>query len=298
MKRTLTTLLLGPLLIACVLPSYASRCEESKQINHRISAEQLTRLKVNALAGSLDIEGSDGEEIVVQAYACADEKEYLDQMTIDIDESDNELNLTVMIPYHKDGWYADYAYMDIQITVPERLATEIKDSSGDLEVEGANITLVDDSSGNIRLSDLTGNLRIRDSSGDVSIRSLKGDINITDSSGLLDIRDIEGNVYIPQDSSGDIEIDTVSGIVSIERDGSGSIEIENVVKDVRINSDGSGDIRVSDVDGSVKIGSDGSGNVRVNRVEGDFVLEAKGSGEVRNSDIKGKVYLPHNKYRS
>ena len=265
---------------------------ESKQINHVFPASQFKVLKVNALAGSLHVTGDDTDSVSIEAHVCTHEIKYLDQMTIDVDDKTDVLELTVIIPYHQKGWHADYAYMDVVVTAPRSLIIEIKDSSGDIVTRNATVSSIDDSSGNIRAASLSGNLEVKDSSGDISIRDLDGDLTIDDSSGRIDVRGITGNVTIPRDSSGDIEIDTVSGIVLIERDSSGEIEIENVKQNVRIESDGSGGIRISKVDGSVNIGSDGSGNVRVSYVEGDFVLGAKGSGNIRTSHIKGDISTP------
>ena len=272
--------------------SLSAACHETKSITHTFPASGIRKLKINALAGRLDLTGVASDEIIINATACSDERQYVDKMSIDIDESSGMLDLTVIIPYTDNDWSAGYAYMDIDVTVPRALEMEIKDSSGDLSAKDVTLTTIDDSSGDIRLENVSGDLGIRDSSGDIRVRGLEGNLLVGDSSGLLDIRDITGNVDIPHDSSGDIEIDTVSGLVTIKRDGSGSIEIENVLRDVTIGSDGSGDIRISQVSGSVIIGADGSGNVRVSQVSGDFLFDSKGSGNIRTKDIKGKTEVP------
>ena len=291
MNRLLPLVLFTLPLLAPV-SAQAHKCEVSKQINHVFPADTFTLLKINTLAGSLVVTGEKTDVITINATACADKIKYLDQMTIDIDDSTDELEVTVIIPYNKGGWNAKYAYIDVQVSLPRDQITEIRDSSGNIEVRNATISSINDSAGDIYVVSVQGDLRIEDSSGDIRIRDLTGNLVINDSSGGIDVRDVKGSVTIPRDSSGDIEIDSVSGGVLVERDGSGEIEIKNVKQDVTIGSDGSGSIRISKVDGSVYIGRDGSGNVRVSYVEGDFILESKGSGSIRTSNVKGNISTP------
>ncbi|HIG39573.1 MAG: DUF4097 family beta strand repeat-containing protein [bacterium] len=284
--------LLSTILICLSFPALASACKEEKLITHSFASKDVSQLLVNALAGSLEVNGDDSDTITINARACADELKYLEQMTIDVDDSRDQLELTVIIPYRGFGWNADYAFMDLEITVPTDQLVKLRDSSGHLEVRDANVASIDDSSGDIRLFNISGDLEVSDSSGDIYLRGMTGNLQVNDSSGRIDIQDVDGDVVIPRDSSGDIDIDTVSGLVTIERDGSGSIEIENVKKGVNVHSDGSGDIRISAVQGSVKIGNDGSGSVRIAQVDGDFSIDAKGSGSIRTSGIKGSTDIP------
>jgi len=294
------------LLLLCVLILLSSQqtalgsgwgCDESKTIEHTFPRENLETLVLNALAGELVVVGNDSDNIELIAEVCTDELEYLDAMLIDIEQTKASLILTTIIPYNRKDWRADYAYMDLRLNLPKDLALELRDSSGNLSIKNTHLIGVDDSSGNIRISDSystasNGKLVIKDSSGNIDIRGLRGNLEVTDSSGRLDIRDVEGDVYIPRDSSGNIEISRISGAVHIERDGSGDIDIEDVQQSVVIGSDGSGNIDISDISGSVSIGRDGSGNVRVSRVEGDFLLESKGSGNIRTRDINGQISVP------
>ncbi len=280
------------LLLFLSLPALSSPCRESKEINHVFPAGNFTSVKVKALAGYLEVIGSDTDTIELNARACTDEVGYLDQMTVDVDDTTDELTLAVVIPYKDKKWYADYAYMDLEVKLPRDLATHLRDSSGEINASNATITRIDDSSGDIHTSSLLGDLIIKDSSGNITLRKLDGNLTIHDSSGRISVSDITGDVTIPRDSSGDIKIDSVSGLVLVERDSSGDIEIENVKESVTIDSDGSGGIRISEVDGSVSIGRDGSGTVRVSYVQGDFHLDSKGSGNIRTKNIHGKTSIP------
>jgi DUF4097 and DUF4098 domain-containing protein YvlB len=270
----------------------AGRCSATKTIEEELSMQGVSLLKVNVLAGYLEITPSTDQAIHFSGRTCSDEEEWLQRMILDVERNDQILELTVIIPYDDSDFDASYAYMDIDLKIPENLPTEIRDSSGDINTEKVSITSIDDSSGNIRVRDNNTSLIIRDSSGSIEVRELRGDLEITDSSGDIDIFDIKGKVTIPRDSSGDIDIETVTGTVVVGRDGSGDIDIQDVKSDVDIGSDGSGSIKIREVEGTVTIGSDGSGTIDIADISGDLLIKAKGSGNLHTHAVKGEISLP------
>jgi Toastrack DUF4097 len=290
---------LGPALISGALlimvastPVLAESCRASKNINEEISIDTASELRVNVLAGYLDIQPGTADEVSFTGLACADEEKWLERMSLDVERQGDVLELTVIIPYDDRDFDAEYAYMDIDLRIPAHLQTKVKDSSGDITITGVSMARVDDSSGNIRISQNKIPLEIRDSSGNMEILDQQGDLEIMDSSGSIEVENVIGSVLIPRDSSGEIDIETVAGKVTIERDGSGDIDIRDVESDVEIGSDGSGGIRVRDVKGGVLIGSDGSGQINIANISGSLLVEAKGSGDVRTHGIEGEISLP------
>jgi DUF4097 and DUF4098 domain-containing protein YvlB len=281
-------------ILATISPTsvLAASCSATKTINEELSLQGISLLRVNALAGYLEIRPSTDKSVHFSGRSCSDEEEWLQHMTVDVERSDQVLELTVIIPYDDADFDASYAYMDIDLEIPENLPTEIRDSSGDINTEQVSITSIDDSSGNIRVRDNNTSLTIKDSSGRIEVRELRGDLEIADSSGDIDVFDIKGNVTIPRDSSGDIDIETVTGTVVVGRDGSGDIDIQDVKLNVEIGSDGSGSIKVLEVEGAVTIGSDGSGTISIANISGDLLIEAKGSGNVYTRGVKGEISLP------
>ena len=278
--------------ITMSIPAIAEQCEVSKRIHEEFPASAISTLKINALAGYLEISATESGNISFSGRACSDEPEWLERMSLDIERDDDVLILTVMIPYDDQDFDARYAHMDIDITLPADLVIEVKDSSGDIFISNVSASRIDDSSGNIRVSQNLVPINIRDSSGKIDVRDLRGDLEISDSSGDIEIREVYGSVRIPRDSSGDIDIETVTGIVDIERDGSGDIDISDISADVSIGSDGSGSIKINSVQGGVFIGSDGSGMINITNISGNLLVQAKGSGDVRTRGIEGEISLP------
>jgi hypothetical protein len=115
-----------------------------------------------------------------------------------------------------------------------------------------NFTLkVDDSSGSITVSEVSGDIEIDDSSGSIDMDDVGGVITIVDSSGSISVKGAGGSISI-EDGSGSIKVRDVAGSVTID-DGSGSISVKNVEQDLIILSDGSGSVKYANIAGVVEL---------------------------------------------
>jgi len=129
------------------------------------------------------------------------------------------------------------------------------------------------------------NVRIEDGSGPIIVTNLSGALQVNDDSGMMDIIDIVGNLKV-KDSSGGIAIQDVTGNVEVQ-DGSGEIKIGLVKGDVTI-TDASGSITIQDVDGNVTV-TDGSGSIEIYQVTQNVFIRQAGSGSLEIEGVKGKV---------
>jgi hypothetical protein len=295
MKKPLLALVFCAMSIMVLAPleAGASQCEESKIIDRTFDASDFSALELKALAGYLEVTPSTGSEIHFWARACTSDQEYLDMMDLDVIETQDQLKLAAIIPWHQEDFEPRYASMDIELSLPANLPLRVKDSSGDMLIEGVSVTKIEDSSGEIRVTGGLTDLVIRDSSGDINVSELTGSVRVSDSSGDIRLRNIEQDVEIPGDSSGSIDIRRVKGSVRVDSDGSGDIEIDDVGMDVSIGSDGSGDIEIEDVRGRVVIQADGSGSISVGEVAGSFDVHNKGAGRIRTFKIDGEINIPN-----
>ena len=284
-------------------------CEHSKTIEKSYDAAKLKSLALNVLAGDLLMKGTSAQNIVFQGKVCTDSPDLLPHIQLEEELSGDHLVLTVIIP--RKEYDPEYAFVDIEISIPENLKTVLADSSGDIEASQISLAKIDDDSGDIRVEQNRTPLVIHDSSGDITVMSSDHSIEVTDSSGDIRLRDIRSSINIPTDASGDILISTIQGPVQIEVDSSGDIEIDDVESDVSIGMDSSGDIEIERIKGSVYIKNDGSGSIEISEVSGnvqvgyvgsgrltvrdvggDFTVAGKGSGGIRNYNVKGKVDVP------
>ena len=239
-----------------VLHDAQSQCrfEAERSITASVSAGDLLRL--SAGSGSLEVVGVNGlAEVRATARACASHEEFLEELEITSARDGSTLRIETLYPDWGDqgGWGQRYARLDLRVEVPEGMAADIQDSSGEMSV--ANL----------------GDLVIDDSSGEIEVRSIRGSVRIQDNSGEITLRDVTGDVEI-EDGSGEIDVSGVGGMLTVE--------------------DGSGGINAMDVGGTFKVVRDGSGSIEADGVGGDFIVERDGSGSIEFRNVSGKVDVP------
>jgi hypothetical protein len=143
------------------------------------------------------------------------------------------------------------AYIDLEVRLPRRLALDVEDGSGDIEIRSMDNGLeLEDGSGDVHLEGIGGTVEIDDGSGDLDLAGLKGEVKIDDGSGDIELKGAGGDVSI-EDGSGQIEVYDVRGSVEID-DGSGDIIIDGVEQDVTIEEAGSGSVEIRNVKGRVR----------------------------------------------
>jgi hypothetical protein len=255
-----------------VVSSGACAYEAQRSASVPASAGEL--LRVSAGSGELAVRGVEGlGEVRVVARACASASDDLDDLQITLEDAGAEIVLSAHYPERSASFFGGnrYARLDLVVEVPLSMAADIEDGSGSMELSG------------------TGALRIQDSSGDILVSDALGPVEIEDSSGEIELVSVTGGLTI-QDSSGEIRIENAAGAVQIE-DGSGEIELRVVEGDVRIE-DGSGSIDAEQVSGSVTVEADGSGEIEVRDVTGDFTVLRDGSGSIQHQGVGGRVDIP------
>jgi hypothetical protein len=251
-------------LCACLV-SYglqASDCEFEAMIDQTLDLSGSEELSVLAAAGSLEITGTKGSDVAtIKGRVCVSEEEWLEESGVKT-SGGNRAEIIVNLPDTDDGgsWTGNnYAYLDLELEVPESIRMNVKDSSGEIKMEGVGAVTIQDSSGGIDIADATGPISIEDSSGGIELSRISGDVTIeSDSSGDIYGKDIEGTVLVKRDSSGDIQFSDVGENFVVERDSSGDISATRVGGDFQVLRDGSGEIRASKVDGEVMIPADKS----------------------------------------
>ena len=228
-------------------------CRFEAQRAVSIDSAGATRLEVVGRAGDLELRpATAGTAITGHGRACASSEALLEQTQIRTRREGDVIQVFVQTPDSMHGLGLSYASLDLTVDVPESLPVSVTDTSGDLTASDLAITHVTDSSGDIALRGIRGDLEINDSSGDIRVENSAGLVRINDSSGEIFVRGAR-DVEIPSDSSGEIILEQISGSVRVDQDSSGDIRIAGVGKDVTVLADSSGDVRVSAVKGTVRL---------------------------------------------
>lgn len=233
----------------------AWNCKFEKNFDQSLDLSNSETLSVLAAAGDLEIKGVDqGDQASIRGRVCVSEEEWLDESRL-ATRGGQDAEIVVELPDVGDGWSltgSRYAYMDLRLEVPAGVVLDIKDSAGDVEIDGVGEVRVKDSSGDIEIENTSGSATVQDSSGDIVFSKIGGDVTIvSDSSGDIRGKGITGSVLVRSDSSGDILFSDVGENFIVERDSSGDISANVVAGDFRVLKDGSGEISATDVSGEV-----------------------------------------------
>jgi hypothetical protein len=245
------------ILTACLFTTglQAWDCEFEESIDEKLDLTGTELLSISAAAGDLEITGvAAGSTARIKGRLCVSDQDWLDESGVSV-SGGREASIVVDLPRVESNWSltgSKYAYLDLEIEVPEGMALDVRDSSGNMSIERVGGVKVMDSSGDIEIEDISGSAVVKDSSGDIVFRNIGGDVTIeSDSSGDIRGTDIDGSVLVRSDSSGDIRFRDVGEDYIVERDSSGDISADGVGGDFHVLNDGSGDIDASNVQGEV-----------------------------------------------
>lgn len=251
----LSTLASSSVIIDEATPARVRAYDEPRSA--RVNARGASRIVIVGRAGWLRVEGKEGmSEVIAEGTARAPRTDLLREIKLTGTREGDVVRIVVDMPNveHRDwdsNWDSGPA-LDLTVTVPNNIAVEIEDSSGDLRVIGTAALDVDDNSGGVEIRDVGGALRVRDGSGELEIQNVRGDVTIDDGSGEIDVRDVTGSVTL-RDGSGSITARTVGGSVHVERDGSGGIRVVDVGGDLTVERSRKRGLSYSGVKGRIRV---------------------------------------------
>jgi DUF4097 and DUF4098 domain-containing protein YvlB len=272
----MTRLLCAALLAFLPTLAGAWECRYSAERNFDVDAAGLGSVAFDLGSSDVVVEGVPGlARVEVRGRACASDEAWLDRLTVDQRRSGDRLEVAPHDGHDlKSSWFgSSYAYVDLRVRVPSKLAIDVRSQSGDAEIRNVAALDFEASSGDLLVDHVAGVLSAKVSSGDVHGEDI-------------------GSVDIRSTSSGDVNLRNVHGDANIGRTGSGDLAFIGVGS-VHVGSVGSGDVMVDQAAGDVSVDSIGSGDVSVDTVEGNFRVGSKGSGDVQHRNVRGTVSVPH-----
>ena len=315
MRKPILMLAGASLLALSFTATSAEQCRYSAPRNAEINAAGLKLLTVQIGPDDLVIHGEPGlTNVVVRGTACASNEKWLQDVKIEAARSGDTGSLTARDGDHTmlmSLFGGSYAYLKLDVRVPQSLAIKLQEGSGDAKVN--NVAALDASlgSGDLKVNGVAGELGLDVGSGDV-VASDVGSVNLSSlGSGDASVDGVHGNARAGGVGSGDLTFGSVKGGVSLGSIASGSARITGASGSLDAKSVGSGDLIVSDVTGNVSVGAVASGDVKISKaggnvhagsigsgdfgadgVGGDFSVGAVGSGDVSHRNVKGKVSVP------
>lgn len=202
--------------------------------NATVDARGATVVRIHAEAGILRVEGRRGVgEVRVKGTARASRERDLDDIQLVAERRGNVVEVRADIPEVRMSMRNGYRGLDLVLEVPDDIALDVEDGSGDVEIRDVGDVDLRDGSGGIELTNV-GAAQVEDGSGELKIRNARGDVTISDGSGTIDVRTVGGTVTVRADGSGSIDVSDVGGDFVVERDGSGGLAWTQVKGDVRV----------------------------------------------------------------
>lgn len=212
--------------------------EEHRDLN--LGASGIASVDIKTGAGSLEISGVSGaDEIAVMATIQVPDR--------DADKARELIESKLVLTLEKQGdtavlkayfkqrlWnFGDSPLVHVIVQMPDNLNLAVDDGSGSMQISG-----------------VSGNIEVEDGSGSITMTNVGGEVEIDDGSGSISVEGVGGDISI-DDGSGGIKVQGVAGSVIID-DGSGGINVSDVEEDLIIVDDGSGGLNFSDIKGRVE----------------------------------------------
>ncbi len=253
--RTFLYALISVILSGMVLTSYA----QNTLAESHFEGDNIRSVRISGSFCDVNVEPSDRLIFDGIIKGDGDEGDYV----IATIKSGGELIIKVERKKDRNWGWNDIDVARLDLEIPEGVALDIDNSSGDVRVNGytGDILIVSASSGDLFLKDVKADVRARTTSGDLVMRKITGEVSARSTSGDQEFFEINGDM-ITGSTSGDIEVIRLTG-------------------DLDIGST-SGDIELDDVKGSISASST-SGDI-----EGEYILLTDDS---RFKSTSGNIYI-------
>lgn len=211
-----------------LLLSVAAVAAEAPYRVERFDAAGLTRVEVDSSGGSIELQGGDGTEAVVEmwveaSYGRASERDIQQRLkNYEIVIARDGSVLRALARSDSDSW-KEGLNISFRVQVPRQVASDLHTSGGSLtlsDVSGEH--RLDTSGGSIRINQVSGTTLAKTSGGSIGIEDYQGVIDADTSGGQITAERGKGRFDL-QTSGGSIRLRELDGPVSARTSG-GSID--------------------------------------------------------------------------
>ncbi|GAA0576903.1 DUF4097 family beta strand repeat protein [Kribbella sandramycini] len=230
--------------------------DRGKDAEHRVDAK-IDTVQLAADRADISIRVSDDEQTVVREkrrfwFFDRDDAYSVDGGTLKLDGD--------------CGWNCD---ADFEVTVPKGTKVIGKSGSGDLKLVGVAGVDADARSGDIEVSNVSGDVDLDLTSGDVSVHNLTGRLNVKANSGDIEAAGLRGGAVAVETTSGDMELQLSEANDIRAKGTSGDIEISAPGDGYRVDTR----TRSGDIENGFGNDSSGARSLSVETVSGDIELQ-------------------------
>jgi DUF4097 and DUF4098 domain-containing protein YvlB len=264
--------------LLCALPlCLSARDEYTRSFDKTITVSPQQKLRLEHSLGDIDISTHAENSVVIHAdirVSGSDENEaksFADKIAILVEPSASQLSVRTRYPEGSGStWSRRTSYsVRYEVTVPEHLAVEVRNSFGRVSVAGIKAGCdIKNSHGPLDFQDGEGSQRLENSFAPIEVSNNNGDISVNGSNGAVNIADVKGIATIHNKF--------------------GAVNISGVTRGLDVtNSNGA--LSVADSGGAVTI-NNSFGAVDAANIKGDLTVRNQ-NGKIEANNVSGSASL-------
>lgn len=180
------------------------------------------KVYVENISGDITVKSWDKNEIRIIARKTAPDKEMLDKVTVDINQTDS--NIRIITRRNKLGNMSGSSNVSVyyDLIIPDRAQLRVKTVSGrvqaweiggqvDIETVSGRIEGIEAGQG-VRCKTISGSIHLEDITGSTSLKTTSGKITVDGLQGSVEANTVSGDIEIKEFSlAEEIEMETING---------------------------------------------------------------------------------------
>jgi DUF4097 and DUF4098 domain-containing protein YvlB len=254
---------------ASVFAALATSVTVGQDFNRSYRVAAGGTVSVRNVSGDVEVVGHDGDQIVVNGY-----KEGRDRDQVEVEDLSGANGVDIRVKYPRNCNCDASIRFVVQVPRSTRYA----------------FNSISSASGNIKVTNVSGDIKVNTASGDVLVSNVAGEVNANTASGEMRVREVAGTVSA-NSASGNVEVE----IARLE--GAESMKFSSASGDVnvRVPSGLDADVSMSTASGQIRT------NLPIEVRESKYGAGSKAQGRVgsgsrilRLSTASGNVSLMSN----
>lgn len=215
------------ILLTLALLLLAGTASGQETIRRAFDVDEGGILTIRSDVGSIEVRSNNAKKVDVEIIVddrgrARDMEELMENMTVDFDQSGN--NVTVNVELRRKSWGGWWRSdrnprLKFLISVPSRYNLDLRTSGGSIEIDNVQGDVrAETSGGSLRFGDVKGPVYGKTSGGSVTVGRTEGNVEVYTSGGSIRIERAKGNV-IAKTSGGSVTVDEVDGYIDAKTSG-------------------------------------------------------------------------------
>jgi DUF4097 and DUF4098 domain-containing protein YvlB len=189
----------------------------------------------------------------------------------------------------------DGASVDLTISVPPGSSANIRTTHGDMTIAGVKRVDVNQSHGDVKVDDVSGNVHVQIDHGDVTAHGVTGDVDVDGHADDVSLSDVKGRATLNGEFFGDIRFEQIGSAVHFHSSRT-DLMVPKLAGEISFDS---GDLSISGPSGGLALTTRSKdievtglvGDARIENSNGDVNVTAASLGNVQVTAGTGEVTM-------